>query len=55
MAPPKLNREPLTLRLDQHILDALDEARRQDPALPSRPEIIRQILEDWHQARAAKA
>jgi len=55
MAPPRKDREPLTLRLDQHILDALDDARRQAPDLPSRPEIIRQILEDWYRAQAAKS
>lgn len=49
MAPPRTDREPLTLRLDQHILDAIDAERRRDPDLPSRPEIIRRLLEDWYQ------
>ena len=49
MAPPRTDRAPLTLRLDQHILDALDAERRRDPNLPSRPEVIRQILEGWYQ------
>jgi Arc/MetJ-type ribon-helix-helix transcriptional regulator len=55
MAPPRTDREPITLRLDQHILDAIDTQRRRDPDLPSRPEVIRQILENWYLAQAAKS
>ncbi|MFG6519052.1 ribbon-helix-helix protein, CopG family [Sulfitobacter sp. 1A13496] len=29
------------------LLAALDEARRVDEDLPSRPELIRRIIEDW--------
>jgi metal-responsive CopG/Arc/MetJ family transcriptional regulator len=47
MAPPKKDTEALTLRLSQDMLKKIDDARRMADDLPTRPEMIRRILEDW--------
>lgn len=47
MAPPKKNTEPLTLRLSREIIEAIDDRRRAEPDLPTRPEMIRRALAQW--------
>ena len=47
MAPPKKDTEALTLRLSQDMLKKLDDARRLEDDLPTRPEMIRRILDAW--------
>ena len=44
MAPPKRDTEATTLRLPRAMIVALDDLRRQEPDIPSRPEMIRRIL-----------
>ena len=44
MAPPKKYTEATTLRLPREMIAALDDLRRQEPEIPSRPEMIRRIL-----------
>lgn len=39
--------EPVTLRLPEDMLDAIDELRRREPDIPTRPAMIRRILSDW--------
>ncbi|MHA7887798.1 ribbon-helix-helix domain-containing protein [Roseicyclus sp.] len=39
--------EPVTLRLPEDMLDAIDELRRREPDIPTRPGMIRRILSDW--------
>ena len=45
MAPPKKNTEALTLRLPRDMIEAIDDRRRQEPDLPTRPEMIRRLLQ----------
>ena len=47
MAPPKKNTEALTVRLHEDLLSEIDNARRQDSDIPTRPELIRRILDSW--------
>ena len=47
MAPPKKDTEALTVRLSQEVIAALDDRRRVEPDLPTRPEMIRRALVQW--------
>ena len=47
MAPPKKDTEALTLRLSRSMIDAIDERRRLEADIPTRPEMIRRVLEHW--------
>ncbi|WP_417239473.1 ribbon-helix-helix protein, CopG family [Celeribacter halophilus] len=47
MAPPKKDTEALTLRISRDLIDAIDERRRQEKDLPTRPEMIRRALIEW--------
>lgn len=44
MAPPKKDTEATTLRLPREMIEALDDLRRKEPDIPSRPEMVRRIL-----------
>ena len=44
MAPPKKDTEALTLRLPRELIEAIDDRRRIEPDLPTRPEMIRRAL-----------
>lgn len=46
--PPK-DTEPVTIRMDQELLRVIDEFRRQQPDIPSRPEVVRRIMLRWMQ------
>lgn len=41
---PKTDTEPLTLRLPRAMIEVIDDLRRQEPDIPTRPEMIRRIL-----------
>jgi len=47
MAPPKKDTEALTLRLPRELINQLDEVRRSEDDIPTRPEMIRRILAEW--------
>ena len=47
MAPPKKDTEALTLRLPRDLIDAIDERRRAERDIPTRPEMIRRALIAW--------
>lgn len=47
MAPPKKDTEALTLRLSKELLIKIDETRRNDKDIPTRPELIRRVLASW--------
>ena len=47
MAPPKKDTEALTLRLPRNMIEAIDDRRRLEPDLPTRPEMIRRALYEW--------
>ncbi|MBS1301992.1 hypothetical protein [Loktanella sp. SALINAS62] len=44
---PKTDSTPVLVRLSPAALKQLDDAIVVDPDQPSRPEMIRRILEDW--------
>lgn len=39
--------EPVTLRLPEELIAAVDGLRRREPDIPTRPEMIRRILVAW--------
>ncbi len=47
MAPPKKDTEALTLRLPREMIEAIDDRRRFEKDLPTRPEMIRRALTQW--------
>ncbi|NIY99026.1 MAG: ribbon-helix-helix protein, CopG family [Oceanospirillaceae bacterium] len=47
MAPPKKDTEALTLRLPREMIDAIDDRRRREADVPTRPEMIRRALVQW--------
>lgn len=47
MAPPKKDTEALTVRLPRDLIEALDDRRRVESDLPTRPEMIRRALVQW--------
>lgn len=47
MAPPKKDTEALTLRIARDLIEAVDDCRRIEKDLPTRPEMIRRILLKW--------
>ncbi len=44
---PKTDTSAVTLRLHADMLQALDDVRRDEADLPTRPEMIRRIIADW--------
>lgn len=46
MGRPPVDTEAITLRLPREIIQALDDRRREESDLPTRPEIIRRLLAD---------
>ena len=55
MAPPKKDTEALTVRLPREIIEALDDRRRLEKDLPTRPEMIRRALVQWLEMTAPPA
>jgi hypothetical protein len=45
MGRPTVDSEPVTVRVERQRLAVLDEWRRAQPDLPSRPEAIRRLIE----------
>jgi hypothetical protein len=50
---PSVDTEAVTVRLPRDLISSLDDARRLDPELPTRQEIIRRVLVDWQASQAA--
>ncbi len=44
---PKTDTSAVTLRLHADMLQAVDDVRRDEVDLPTRPEMIRRIIADW--------
>lgn len=42
---PPTDTSPIMVRVDQSLLDRIDELRRTAPDLPSRPEVVRRLVE----------
>ena len=55
MGRPPVDTEAVTVRLPRELIAALDDARRTDPEMPTRQEIIRRVLQDWHTRGASAA
>lgn len=53
MGRPRTETEALTLRLSKDMLKIIDNARREEEDLPTRPEMIRRVLEAWSVNQAA--
>lgn len=47
MAPPKKDTEAVNLRLPRDVIAAIDDRRRWEDDLPTRPEMIRRALLQW--------
>lgn len=46
---PAVDTEAVNLRLPREIIDAIEEYRRKQRDIPTRPEAIRQMLQSWLQ------
>jgi hypothetical protein len=55
MGRPPVDTEAVTVRLPRELIGALDDARRMDPEMPTRQEIIRRVLTDWQERAASGA
>lgn len=53
MGRPKLDTEAVTLRLPREMIEALDERRRLETDLPTRPEMIRRLLAETLEKKPA--
>ncbi|HRM74879.1 MAG TPA: hypothetical protein PLI13_09315 [Paracoccus sp. (in: a-proteobacteria)] len=46
MGRPRSDTEPVMIRMTPRLIEAIDNRRREEPDLPTRPEMIRRILAD---------
>ncbi|MCD1620944.1 ribbon-helix-helix protein, CopG family [Salipiger manganoxidans] len=44
---PSVDSEAINLRLPRELIEAIDDRRRQEADLPTRPEMIRRALVQW--------
>ncbi|MGP3699394.1 hypothetical protein [Rhodobacter sp. NSM] len=47
MGRPSADTEPVTIRMDRRMLRAIDDYRRMQEDLPSRPEVVRRVMAKW--------
>jgi Arc/MetJ-type ribon-helix-helix transcriptional regulator len=52
MGRPPVDTEAVTVRLPRELITALDDARRSEPDMPTRQEIIRRVLLEWQASRS---
>jgi len=52
---PPNDSQPVMVRMPQELLDAIDEFRRAQDDLPSRPEVVRRVVADWADGRLKQA
>lgn len=38
---------PLMVRVSDELIQSIDNARKDEPDIPTRPEMIRRMIEDW--------
>ena len=48
---PKVDTQPVMVRMPTELIEQLDDVRRVEADLPSRPELIRRIVEEWFATR----
>ncbi len=53
MGRPPVDTEAVTVRLPRELIASLDDARREDPEMPTRQEVIRRVLVAWQAGRSA--
>ena len=51
---PSVDSEAINLRLPRDLIEAIDDRRRIEPDLPTRPEMIRRALVQWLDLTAGK-
>lgn len=51
MGRPPTDTEPVTVRMERELLQAIDNYRRAAEDLPSRPEVVRRVMQEWLEAR----
>lgn len=39
--------KPVMVRMTEDLIDQIDEVRKEQDGLPTRPEMIRRMVEDW--------
>jgi len=44
---PKVDTEAVMVRMPREMLDQLDDIRRNQKDIPTRPEMIRRIFQEW--------
>lgn len=47
MGRPQVDTEPVTIRMSRDMIKAIDDYRRTQEDLPTRPEVIRRVLAAW--------
>lgn len=47
MGRPTRDTAPVTIRMEQDMLKAIDDYRREQEDLPSRPAVVRRVMEEW--------
>jgi hypothetical protein len=50
MGRPPVDTEPVTIRMSRDMIKAIDDYRRTQEDLPTRPEVIRRVLAAWLEA-----
>jgi len=44
---PKVDSEAVMVRMQREMLDQLDDVRRAEKDIPTRPEMLRRIFQEW--------
>lgn len=44
---PPVDSSPIMLRLHNEIIKKIDEFRKEEDDLPTRPEMVRRMIKDW--------
>lgn len=47
MGRPKVDTQAVMLRLHRDVVKQIDNVRKEEEDLPTRPEMIRRIIDDW--------
>ena len=50
---PRIDSEAITLRLPREMIEAIDDQRRLESDLPTRPEMIRRALSEWFETKGS--
>lgn len=54
MGRPPADTAPVTIRMDRELLRVIDDFRRGEEDIPSRPEVVRRIVAQWFEKRKAE-